>query len=244
MIGYIYAVFAGLSLGLIGGGGSILIVPILVYSFNFDSKISVALSLATVGTASLVGVYRHTKLKNIDFKIAILFIIFAIPGTFFGTYLSKLISGTTQLTFFSIVMAFAAVFMLRKKKDLEVKLVEIKLPFVILSSFFVGTMTGLIGVGGGFLIVPALMLFTGLKIKRAIGTSILIICVNSLIGFTSYINHIEIPWIFLSKITTAMIVGVLIGLKLSDRVPQATLKKVFAIFLILMAAFIISKNFL
>ena len=243
MIGFIYAAFAGLSLGLIGGGGSILIVPILVYSFKFDSKLSVALSLATVGCASIVGVIRHTRQKNINFKIAIIFILLAAPGTLFGTYISQFISNTSQMSFFAIVMGTAAIFMLRKKNENVSSEVRVKIPAIAFSSFFVGILTGLIGVGGGFLIVPALMAFTGMKIKNAIGTSILIISINSLIGFSSYINQITIPWLFLGQVILAMVVGILIGLSLSEKIPQSILKRIFAIFLLVMAIYIISKNF-
>lgn len=242
MIAYILAGLVGLSLGLLGGGGSILTVPILVYALNMDPKLSIALSLAIVGTTTLFGVYEHYRHKNIKFKLAFLFGGFAIPGTFLGSYLSQFISGNTQLIIFAIVMMTAAIFMFKGKKEVTNENQNFNYPLIIISGLFVGVMTGLIGVGGGFLIVPALMFFTKTQMRQAVGTSLLIISINSFFGFMSYIQLITIPWLFLIKFTVSSILGILIGARLANKVPQEKLKKIFAIFLVVMGIFILYKN--
>lgn len=240
MIVYFLAALAGLSLGLLGGGGSILAVPIMVYTANIPPKVAVAMSLAVVGVTTLFGVYGHYKAKNINIKLALQFGGAAIPSTFIGSYLSQLISGSTQLIIFSIVMILAAIFMFKGRSESETN--NKNFVMTLISGSFVGVMTGLIGVGGGFLIVPALMYFTGTKIKQAVGTSLLIISLNSLIGFLSYLDKVQINWAFMSKFTVASIVGILIGAKLVPYIPAQKLKKAFAIFLILMGIFILYKN--
>lgn len=242
MVVYFLAALAGLSLGLLGGGGSILAVPIMVYTANISPKIAVAMSLAVVGITTLFGVYGHYKAKNINIKLALQFGAAAIPSTFLGSYISQLISGNTQLIIFSIVMILAAVFMFKGRTENEQESKNQNIAMTLISGSFVGVMTGLIGVGGGFLIVPSLMYFTGIKIKQAVGTSLLIISLNSLIGFLSYLDKVQINWTFMSKFTLASIIGILIGTKLVPYIPAQKLKKAFAIFLILMGIFILYKN--
>ena len=245
MLGYLLAGVAGISLGLLGGGGSILTVPILVYVLHIDSKIAVALSLAIVGISALAGVIGHYRNGNINLKLAIVFGGFALPGTFIGAQISRYISGTTQLIIFASIMIIAASFMLRGRKALEesdVKLKEINYPLISISALGVGVITGLIGVGGGFLIVPALMFFTGISIKKAVGTSLFIIAFNSIFGFASYLNIVDVPWVFLGKFTSASVLGILIGTRLVNYIPQALLKRIFAIFLIIMGMMILYKN--
>lgn len=240
MLGFILAGFAGLSLGLLGGGGSILTVPILVYSLEIDPKIAVAMSLAIVGFTTLFGVYGHYKNKNIDFKIALLFGGAALPATFLGSYLSQFISGSVQLLIFAVIMILAASFMFKGRKETDNK--EFNLALTIISGLVVGVMTGLIGVGGGFLIVPALMYFTGTDMKKSVGTSLFIISFNSFFGFLSYIDKVKIDWVLLGKFTACSVIGILIGSKLVQYVPQQVLKRVFAVFLIFMGIFILYKN--
>ena len=240
MLGFILAGFAGLSLGLLGGGGSILTVPILVYALSIDPKVAVAMSLAIVGMTTLFGVFGHYKNKNIDFRIALIFGGAALPATFLGSYLSQFISGSIQLIIFATVMILAATFMFRDRLEAEEK--QFNLFLTLISGLVVGVMTGLIGVGGGFLIVPALMYFTGTNMKKSVGTSLFIISFNSFFGFMSYIDKVEIDWIFLAKFTSCSVIGILIGSKLVQYVPQKILKKAFAVFLIVMGIFILVKN--
>ncbi len=246
MIGYLLATTIGLSLGLLGGGGSILTVPILVYVMNMDAKLSIALSLAIVGMTSLVGVYGHYKKDNISFKVAFAFGPFAMLGTFISShYLSQYLSGQTQLILFACIMLLASVFMIKGRKDTEAdpnKQNHLNIPLIAAQGIFVGMITGLVGVGGGFLIVPALVLLSGLSMKKSVGTSLLIIAVNSFSGFAGYLGLVDVPWIFLFKFTAFSAVGIFIGISLVRFVSQAALKKAFGVFLIFMGIFILYKN--
>ncbi len=242
MLGFLLAVLTGVTLGLLGGGGSILTVPILVYAVGIETKIAVALSLAVVGTTTLFGTFGHLRNKNVDIKVALIFGVFAIPSTFLGAYLSQFVSSSIQLIIFAIIMMLAAIFMFKGKKNLNKKEPQKNNELIILSGFFVGLLTGFIGVGGGFLIVPALILFTGTDMKKAVGTSLFIITINSFFGFISNLNYVEIPWIFLIQFTGCSVVGIFIGVRLVKYISQELLKKSFAIFLILMGLFILFKN--
>ena len=250
MLGYFLAVLIGLSLGLLGGGGSILTVPILVYALNIDAKTSIALSLAIVAVTSLIGVFGHIRNKNIDFKVAGIFTPSAMIGTFLGAKLSAYISGQVQLIAFSIIMLIAAIFMIKNnRKDevsapekVEIENIKLKYFMIIAEGLVVGIITGLVGVGGGFLIVPALVLMTGISMKRAIGTSLLIISLKSFSGFIGYIGIVEIPWLFLLKFTLFSGAGILVGRYLVKFISQKRLKSSFAIFLIFMGIYILYKN--
>ncbi|EQC47807.1 sulfite exporter TauE/SafE [Bacteriovorax sp. BSW11_IV] len=245
-IGYFLALFIGISLGLLGGGGSILTVPILVYVLEMPAKSSIALSLVIVGVTALISALGHARKKNVNFKIAFIFAPMAMLGAFLGARLSKLMDGSTQLILFAIIMLLAAIFMFKgqktNEKEDENETKEIKKTLILIQAFIVGIITGIVGVGGGFLIVPALVLLTGVSMKVAVGTSLLIIAFNSFSGFVGYIGTIEIPWMFLSIFTTVTVIGSLIGGHLSSYISSAKLKKVFAVFLIIMGFFILYKN--
>lgn len=242
ILGYLLATLIGLSLGIMGGGGSILTVPILVYVLKMDPKVSIALSLAIVGATSLVGVINHFRAQNINLKVAALFAPFAMVGTFLGAKISKFLSGEIQLILFAIIMLLASVLMIKGRKDSEEEEKEIKIPFLAAQAIVVGIVTGLVGVGGGFLIVPALVLLTGLSMKKAVGTSLFIIALNSFSGFAGYLGLVEVDWVFLAKFSGASIVGILVGSQLVQFISQRMLKKSFGVFLIFMGIFILYKN--
>lgn len=242
MLGYIFATLIGLSLSLLGGGGSILTVPILVYLLGMDAKQSIALSLGIVGVTSLLGVYGHYRKGNVNFKIAAIFGPVAMVGTFLGAKISTYMSGQAQLILFAIIMLVASIFMLKGRKDSEEKEVKLNYVLIVIQGLFVGVMTGVVGVGGGFLIVPALVLLAGQSMKKAVGTSLLIISLNSFSGFVGYIGQVEIPWVFLAKFTAFSTLGIIIGSYLVEYVSQKALKKAFGIFLIFMGVFILYKN--
>ncbi|MEC9282045.1 MAG: sulfite exporter TauE/SafE family protein [Bdellovibrionota bacterium] len=247
MIAYFLASLIGLSLGLLGGGGSILTVPILVYALGMEAKLAIALSLAIVGATSLLGVYGHYKKNNVDLKVALIFGPVAMAGTFLGAKLSQFLTGQMQLLLFAGIMLIAAVFMMKGRKDEDesdddTELKKLNYMLIVAEGVFVGIITGLVGVGGGFLIVPALVLMTGLPMKRAVGTSLLIISLKSFAGFAGYIGLVEIPWEFLVKFTAASAVGIFIGTYLVQFVSQKKLKKAFAIFLVFMGIYILYKN--
>jgi len=242
IIGYLLATLIGFSLGIMGGGGSILTVPILVYVLKMDPKESIALSLAIVGITSLVGVFNHFRAGNIKLKVAALFAPFAMIGTFLGAKISKFMTAEVQLILFAIIMLLASVLMIKGRKETEAEEKEIKIFFLAIQAIVVGIVTGLVGVGGGFLIVPALVLLTGLDMKKAVGTSLFIIALNSFSGFAGYLEMIQVDWAFLLKFSGASVVGILIGSQLVSYIPQRTLKKSFGVFLIFMGIFILYKN--
>ncbi len=241
MLSLFLASLIGLSLGLLGGGGSILTVPILVYAVGMDPKLSIALSLAIVGATSLVGVIGHFREKNIELKVALIFGPVAMVGTYVGAKLSVFFSGQVQLIIFSVIMLAAAIFMI-KKKNYSTEKKELRIVPVVIEAFIVGNVTGLVGVGGGFLIVPSLVILTGIDMKKAVGTSLFIISLNSLTGFMGYLSIIEVPWMFLFKFILSATVGIFVGIRLVRHISQEKLRKIFAMFLLVMGFFILYKN--
>lgn len=242
ILSYFLAVIIGIVLGLIGGGGSILAVPTLVYINKMDPKLSIALSLAIVGTTALVASMTHLKAKNINVKAALLFTPISMFGTLIGAKISIFMEGSTQLIIFAVIMFISSVFMLKDKKEVQNEERSINYFILIPQAAIVGVITGIVGVGGGFLIVPALVLIMGIPIKKAVGTSLLIIALNSLIGFGGYINQIVIPWRFLGLFIMLTTIGSFIGGSLIRFIPAEKLKKGFAVFLIIMSFVIIYKN--
>lgn len=244
MIGYLLAILIGLSLGLMGGGGSILTVPILVYALDMDPKLSIALSLAIVGATSLIGSVSHFKAGNINIKVAVIFGPVAMLGTFIGAkFIAPYFSGAAQLILFAVVMIIASYFMVKGRKETDVTDVKpLNIPLIVGEGMFVGILTGLVGVGGGFMIVPALVLLANIPMKEAVGTSLLIIAFKSFAGFAGYMGNIVIPWEFLIKFTGATAVGIIAGSYLVKFVPADKLKKGFAIFLVVIGIFILYKN--
>jgi uncharacterized membrane protein YfcA len=244
--GFSFAILIGISLGLLGGGGSILTVPIFVYVMGWEPKVAIAASLAVVGLTSLVGVLPHHRQGNLNFRVAVIFGAVAMFGTYLGARLAIFFSGTAQLILFSFVMAVAAFFMLKPKKSKEASQSNLnkKYSYVLLSveGLAVGVLTGLVGVGGGFMIVPALVLLAHLPMKLAVGTSLLIIAFKSFAGFVGYLGQVQVPWKELGLFTVFSVIGIFIGSALVKKVPAESLKKIFGIFLILMSLFILFKN--
>lgn len=247
MLGYFFALLIGASLGLMGGGGSILTVPVLVYALKMQPKESIALSLAIVGATSLIGSFSHFKAGNINVKVAMVFGPVAMAGTFLGAKLSVFLSGATQLIIFAIVMIIAAYFMFKGKKEINTndndqKNAKLNYPLIIAEGVFVGILTGIVGVGGGFMIVPALVLLAHIPMKEAIGTSLLIIALKSFAGFLGYLDKVSIDWSFLGQFTIFTTIGIIVGSYFVKFISQEKLKKMFAIFLVVMGVFILYKN--
>jgi uncharacterized membrane protein YfcA len=258
ILGFIAAVFIGISLGLIGSGGSILTVPVLVYLFNIDPVTATAYSLFIVGLTALVGSIRYMKENLLDYKTALVFSLPALTAVFIsrkyfipllpdivislnGYSLSK---GTFILIVFAILMVTAAVSMIRNKKpEPDFNSISFNYPLIFLEGFIVGILTGMVGAGGGFLIIPALVLMAKLPMKMAVGTSLLIIAVKSLIGFTGDIaNDQFINWLFLFEISTIAVAGIFIGFYLSKKISGTKLKPSFGWFILAMGIYIIVKE--
>ncbi len=241
----------GLSLGLFGGGGSILTVPILVYGVGYDAKASIAMSLLVAGVTSLVGAYGHWRIGNVHVRVALVFGGVAMLGTYLGARLSVLVSGVFQLVLFSLVMLAAAYFMLLgrvpgvRPEAGELHLDDrsrMPIALIITEGLAVGVLTGLVGVGGGFLIVPALVLLVRIPMKQAVGTSLAVISLKSATGFLGYLGQVEIEWSFIGLFTAVAIGGILIGTRMVRHVPQKALRRGFAILLFAVAAAILFQN--
>lgn len=248
----------GLILGLIGGGGSILTVPILVYLFAVDPVTATAYSLFIVGITSLIGSFSHYKQGNIHWKTAL---IFGVPSIA-GVYLSRAVLvplipaqiaslGFIELTkplfillLFSVLMIFASLTMIRKSKvTSEARAVNYNYKLIFLEGIAVGLLTGLVGAGGGFLIIPALVLFANLPMKQAVGTSLIIIAVKSLIGFSSDLQtDMDIRWNLLMGISVISVIGIFIGSYLTKFISNEKLKPVFGYFVLIMGLYIITKE--
>ena len=249
-IGLLLAVLIGLSIGLLGGGGAILAVPIFTYVLGFDAKEAIASSLLVVGATSLFGVVGHWREGNVQLRIALLFGVFAMAGAYLGAQLATIFSSAAQLALFAAVMLLSAFFMFRDNQPNEDEEDEpgdysfAWQTFLLLAvvGVAVGVLTGLVGVGGGFLIVPALVLLGNVLVKQAIGTSVLVIAMNSASGFVGYLGRVEIQWGLLALFTTLAIAGSFAGAYLVRFVPSDKLQKVFAAFLVLMAIFIFYQN--
>jgi uncharacterized membrane protein YfcA len=258
IVGYIGALIIGLVLGLTGGGGSILTVPILVYILSFSPITAAAYSLFIVGTTSAFGASVNYFKGLVDVKTGF---IFAIPS-FIAVFITRkyivqsipnhiiqsdnlvITKDAFLMGFFAIVMLFAAISMLKKKKNEIDNTTQIKTSTLVIQNFIIGIIIGLIGAGGGFLIIPSLVLFAKLPMKRAVATSLFIISMNSLIGFLGDVQNIEINWQFLLPFTLVTILGILIGIGLNKFINESQLKKGFGYFVLLMALFILSKEFL
>ncbi len=256
-LGYIGALFIGIILGLTGGGGSILTVPILVYIMGYNPVIASAYSLFIVGMTSAFGTIMNFKKGIVEVKTAIFyaipsfvavfftrkFIVPAIPNIIFSTPRFTLSKDTFLMLLFAIVMLMAALSMLRKTTIIPNE-IETKpnLVFTIIKIVLIGVLIGLIGAGGGFLIIPALVFVAKLPMRKAIGTSLFIIALNSLIGFSGDLGSFDIDWKFLFIFTSLAMIGIFTGLYLSKFSNENQLKKGFGWFVLVMAIIIIVKE--
>ncbi len=248
-IGYALAALIGLSLGVMGGGGSILTVPIFVYVLGFDPKLAIAMSLPVVGATSLIGAVSHWREGNVRLKTAGLFGVVAMAGAYAGARLSIFLSGSLQLVLLAVVMLLAAVSMFRSARRDSHRAVDaapesrrVGLGLLIPVALGVGLLTGLVGIGGGFLVVPALVLLARVSMKQAVGTSLLVIAMNSLSGSLGYVGQMTMPWGFMFGFTAVAAAGILAGTRIVRFVPQVALKRGFAVFLVLMGTFILYSN--
>jgi len=238
----------GLSLGLMGSGGSILTVPVLVYLVDQPEKVAIAGSLMIVGSIALLGSLPYVKQKQVDWTTVWMFGIPGMIGTYGGAWLSAYLSGLMQLSIFAGVMLLASYFMLRPNKNIEQQSDHQRHVFkIITDGLVVGVVTGVVGVGGGFLIVPALVLLGGLTMRVAIATSLVIIALKSFSGFIKYLDVLEksglsLDWQVIGIMIVVGGLGSAIGNKIANKVPQDKLKKMFGIFLIIMGIYILIRS--
>jgi uncharacterized membrane protein YfcA len=260
--GYVAALFIGISLGLIGGGGSILTVPVLVYMFGIAPVMATSYSLFIVGSTSLVGAFNNYRKGLVRIKMALLFgitstttvfltrrfLIPVIPKTFGRTGNFVITEAVVTMVLFALLMIVAAISMIKSRtmpgnvNKMEGK--KINILKLSVYGILIGLATGLLGAGGGFLLIPTLVLLLKLPMKEAIGTSLFIIALNSLIGFTGDIGHFDINWVFLVVITAIAVAGIFIGGFLNKKISADKLKKGFGVFVLLMGIYIIIHEIL
>ncbi len=259
IVGHLLAIGIGVSLGLLGGGGSVLALPILVYAMGINPKSAIAMSLVVVGIVSLMGAIRHWKNGNINLRTAYIFGSATMLGAFGGAKVATLpfVTGTLQMLLFAILMLVAAGFMIwssarstsqafaHQERDLSLypkPVCKHCWLWLVSEGFGVGVLTGLVGVGGGFAIVPALVLLGNIPMKQAIGTSLLIIAMNSGVGLLGYLGRVELNWALIGSFTLAAAVGTVAGTYLAQFVQAKQLQKSFGYFLLAVATFVLFQN--
>jgi len=260
LLGYFLAGCIGLALGLIGGGGSVLAVPILVYVMQVSPKPAIAMTLAIVGTVSLVGVIPHWRKGNVNWRKALIFGSATMVGAFGGAKIANLpfVTGAMQLLLFAVMMLIAAIFMIRKSHSPTISeptptseiasglyappVCRYCWLWLLTEGLGIGILTGLVGVGGGFAIVPALVLLGKVPMKEAIGTSLLIIVFNSIAGFLGYWGKVDLDLHLMVSFTFIAAIGTLVGTHFSHRLDAKGLQKGFGYFLIAVASFVLFQQ--
>jgi hypothetical protein len=258
ILGYFGALVIGIVLGLIGGGGSILTLPILVYLLYINPVMATAYSLFIVGVSALFGTVRNIQKGLVDFKTGIIFaipafisvyitrrfIIPAIPENLFTINNFEVTKNIGIMIFFAIIMLLASISMIKNRDVPNITNLQTKFnyPIILIEGVVVGLLTGIVGAGGGFLIIPALVLVAKLPMKKAVATSLLIIAIKSLIGFIGDIENLDIDWSFLLGFTSLSVIGMFFGVYLSNFIEGKKLKKMFGWFVLMMGIFIIYRE--
>lgn len=243
LLAIVLSLLIGLSLGLLGGGGSILTLPILVYAVGVEPREAIATSLIVVGVTSLVAVAQHARKGNVDLRTGAIFGVAGMIGAYLGGVVAGFFPATVLLLLFAGIMVATAVAMLRGR-GVSAEKAHQRLPVgrVLFDGLVVGLVTGLVGAGGGFLVVPALALLGGLPMHRAVGTSLLVIAMKSFAGFAGHATHVNIDLTLTSVVTLAAVVGSFGGAALAPRVPASSLRKYFAWFVLAMAAYLVFQQ--
>ncbi len=258
IFGYFASILVGVTLGLLGGGGSILTIPILIYLFHLDPVIATAYSLFVVGSTSITGILTRQRKDLINFKVGIIlglpsilaifatrkWIVPAIPDVLYQIGSFEVTKRLFLLGLFAILMILTSYTMIKGRKEATTPAIDFNVLLILSLGVLIGVLTGLVGAGGGFLIIPALVFITGLPMKAATGTSLFIIGTNSLIGFLGDILNFEIEWDFLLPITALAIAGIFVGNWLVDRIKGNHLRKSFGWFTLVMGIWILVKELL
>jgi len=243
------ALSIGITLGLLGSGGSILTVPILVYLLGQPDKVAIAGSLAIVGGISLFGALPYALKNQVDWRSVLLFGVPGMIGSFAGAFLAQFVSGSLQMLLFALIMILAAFFMFRGNGAMARRSAGRHAWWKIgAEGLVVGIVTGLVGVGGGFLIVPALALLGGLSMPIAVGTSLLIIALKSFVGFMEYLQvlgaiDLHLDWGVIGLFICLGAVGSVLGKLVGGRISQMALQRMFAAFLLVVGVFVLWQNF-
>ena len=238
-------VVVGISLGMLGGGGSILTVPLLVYVAGLDAKVAIAASLFVVGVTSLAGMISHARRGRVKWRTGLIFGLSGMVGAYSAGLVGGHLPGNVLLIAFAIMMVVTSLAMLRGRRTVPAhQAAEGELPVkrIVVDGLVVGVATGLVGAGGGFLVVPALVLLGGLPMSVAVGTSLLVIAMKSFAGLAGYLSSVQLPWGLVLSVTAAAIVGSVIGGLLAGKVPEAQLRKAFGWFVLVMGGFVLVQQ--
>lgn len=236
------ALVIGVVLGMLGGGGAILTLPMLVYVVGVEAKTAIAMSLFVVGSTSLVGAAIHARAKRVEWKVGALFGAGAMSGAFAGGRVAHFLPGTALLLTFAAVMLVTAIAMLRGRAKTSDEPRALSVGRVLVLGAAVGTLSGLVGAGGGFLIVPALTLFGGLGMRNAVGTSLFIIALQSFAGFAGHIAHVDLDWTLAGIVTGAAVLGTIVGAIVGRHVSPDNLRRGFAWLVLVMGIFMVSRQ--
>ncbi|XTP32797.1 sulfite exporter TauE/SafE family protein [Mycobacterium sp. TJFP1] len=238
------AVFVGIALGLLGGGGSILTVPLLAYVAGMDAKAAIATSLLVVGVTSAIGAISHARAGRVQWRTGLIFGAAGMAGAYAGGLLARYIPGTILLIGFAVMMIATAIAMLRGRKTIETGETGHRLPVpkIVAEGLIVGLVTGLVGAGGGFLVVPALALLGGLPMPIAVGTSLIVIAMKSFAGLAGYLTSVHINWTLALAVTAAAVIGALIGARLTAMINPDSLRKTFGWFVLVMSSVILAQE--
>jgi uncharacterized membrane protein YfcA len=251
LLGAGLALLVGFVLGLLGGGGSVLTVPILIYALHVPVKLAIATSLFVVGMVAFIGFVTHVRQRTVAVKVAMAFAPFAVIASYGAARISKHVPPHVQLVLFALVGLAGSVMMLRgtfrKSPEADAAPYEFEssrraITLLALGGIGVGLLTGLIGVGGGFLIVPALVIIEKLPMRLAVGTSLLVISMNAMAGFAGYVGTVPIDWTLVAWFTGIAAVGSIIGTLLNKRVPQRRLRQVFGVLLIGVSLYVLYRR--
>lgn len=257
IVGYFLAILIGMILGLVGGGGSMLTLPLLVYVFKVDIILATGYTMFIVGLTSAVGSFTYIKNGWVDVKKAMAFgipsiiVVFVvrnwvvpeIPEVLISTDEFQLSQQSFIMLFFALLMLVASVMMIKKTKPIESMAdASMNLKMIVVNGVVVGGVSGFVGAGGGFLIIPALVIFSNLPMREAIGTSLVIITANSIVGFMGEFGNQNLDWYLLMSVTLATVIGIFVGIKVSSKIDGAKLKPAFGWFVLVMGAYIIIKE--
>jgi uncharacterized protein len=231
----------GLVLGLLGGGGSILTVPILVYVLGVEAHAAISLSLILVGSTALVGAFLHQEAARVAWKDGLLFVCFGVPLNFLGANLSRHVSSAVLLLLFGLLMAISGTAMLFKRSEPNPADKRNIWP-VVISGAAVGFLAGFLGVGGGFMVVPSLVLFLRIPIKSATGTSLLVIAANSALALVGHRRSLHVDWVLLAELVVPALLATYLGVKLTEKLSAQQLRGVFGVFVILLGVLMVASN--
>ncbi len=238
------SVLIGLSLGLLGGGGSILTVPILTYVAGLDPKEAIAASLFVVGVTSAVSAVTHARNGRVKWRTGLVFGLAGMAGAFLGGLAGGHIPGTVLMIAFALMMVATSLAMIRGRKVGSATAHDGELPVlkVVAEGLVVGLVTGLVGAGGGFLVVPALALLGGLSMPVAVGTSLVVIAMKSFAGLAGYLTTVSLDWALIGAVTVAAVAGSFAGARLAGRIPETALRQGFGIFVLVMGVFVLVQE--